>query len=397
MRADSTNCASPFRYQMGFESAELLKLIIRKTPPGKKGGGLLMIQKPHLVVLDLMCSIHRLSSFKGTIIELYNVLMEQVRIWLIDHKTPIVWISIDKGVPAYKTRKANNKANDEKGPRPYPKHTIIDEYGRLVFCTPVSDHAESGVKFRIDGSSDTIEVDRLLCSERRLRRCLFDFFGTLARGETKNVPAGSKLIISYSLDKALSPIVITSTDYQRGVAEYYNDLMEADWDMQRAITQLSREMPARSATLVCSVDGDMLGILGYGVVHAKRKYPDRAGPVYFYNMNQTVNGRTIEMNDFVEGILYEHSMTIAGFCCCCSCVAMTMFAKPGSRLALVLNTSGMPSSRFIAIPPNQPMKLRPLHLNPMRPKPRPVGPCFHSLHLNPVESREPFRVLGRTF
>jgi hypothetical protein len=153
----------------------------------------------------------------------------------------------------------------------------------------------------------------LLCSERRLRRCLFDFFGTLARGETKNVPAGSKLIISYSLDKALSPIVITSTDYQRGVAEYYNDLMEADWDMQRAITQLSREMPARSATLVCSVDGDMLGILGYGVVHAKRKYPDRAGPVYFYNMNQTVNGRTIEMNDFVEGILYEHSMTIAGF------------------------------------------------------------------------------------
>lgn len=300
---------------MGFETAELLKLIVRKSPSGKKGGALLMIHKPHLVVLDLMCSIHRLSSFKGTIVELYNVLMEQVRIWLIDHKTPIVWVSIDKGVPVFKTRKTYNRPSDEKTPQPYPLHTSVDAYGRLIFCTPVYDHANGRVKFRVTGSSGTIEVSRLLCSERRLRWRIFDFFGTLAQGEAKNIPAGSKLVISYSLDKELSPVVVTSTDYKRGVAEYYNDLLEADWDMQWAITHLSlrSELPPRAASLVCSVDGDMLGILGYGVYHARRTYPDRAGPVYFYNMNQTANGRTIEMGDFVEGLLYEHDMTIAGF------------------------------------------------------------------------------------
>ncbi len=367
---------------MGFGCSDLLPLIHQKTPKS----GFLHINRPDGVVYDFNCFLHQLgyvgatpapvvtaaaaaasaagaggaevvkrSAWRGTLPQLYNVMMRPIREWVCTLGAKVVWVSVDKGVPIFKrfrkggggpaSKKSDEKQTDEDAAAaaaaavtvPYPPFTEVDDQGNLIFCNPVT--------YRVESISAEIDVGRLLASERRLRKCVLDFFFRVMAGcgEANNLPTGAKIIISYSMDPEQSPVVLTKeTGYQRGVACYRNNWLEADWDMSRAVYHLQKSEGCKSV-LACSVDGDILGVFACHVYYRIFECGDsmKTTPLYLWNMNKGSNARLSEMVQFVFELETGAGLTVSDFivtlCCCGNDYASKQDITPWIGAAMIWN------------------------------------------------------------
>src|SRR5689334_496385 len=233
---------------MGFQDQTLLALLLSLAPKAMRD----FIPDPDILLVDWMCCMHKMGSMELTAVELYNFMMQPYREYLRrpNGKTQVIWISVDKRwVPLLKqnTVKKRDKTSaaaaaaaaaaapapapapasdvemtDVKQPSerkaaatpPYPKNTQLDRWGRIV---PVKLHPHTitgpTAKYVISKAPTESMANHkfsvsALCASRELRHKVMIFmFTRLAPRESKNLPAGTRIVISYSEDYAISPII----------------------------------------------------------------------------------------------------------------------------------------------------------------------------------------------
>lgn len=310
---------------------------------------------PEILMLDLMCHLHQMGSMEATPDELYNYIMEPIRM-LLHHplnKTKTVWISVDKRyVPKLKlgtTKKRDARsasaagAEDGEGEEkerpsnslPYPPHTQVDEHGRVIFVKlwPTTKSGEFAQYCVAGTPKDNKLVMTRLCASRELRYKVFLYmFTKLAPLETKNLPAGTRLIISFSDDVSYSPVVVESKQDQHrsvwgGMSRefFHNAWPEADHDQPAGLAVLLTEIlktPGAGngyrpvSVLSCSVDSDMYGIWSMFVSHPRNSVWVNAGlQLYFWNMNPKRDGpnaKVVDMCQFVKGVQKDYGVTGEG-------------------------------------------------------------------------------------
>jgi len=322
---------------MGFQDKTLLPLLISLASGAIRES----MPWPEILMLDLMCHLHQMGSMEATPVELWNYIMEPIRRHLNNpyNKTKTVWISVDKRyVPKLKqnttkardSRAANETKGDGQGEEkkstasslPYPPHTQVDEYGRVIFVRLLSTTTNSAPHYEVAGwpEGNKLVLSRL-CSSRELRYKVFLYmFTKLAPLESKNLPKGTRLIISFSDDQKVSPVVVTSNQdeplgpfFAKDRLFFYNSWPEADHDQPFGLKQLLEERrkdPQRGlgpvSVLACSVDGDMYGIWSMFIDHPRNSVWVNGGlQLYFWNMNPVKGGpnaKTVDMVQFVKNV-----------------------------------------------------------------------------------------------
>ncbi len=357
---------------MGLQDKTLLPLLITLAAGATRD----FIPWPEIVLLDLMCHLHQMGAMEVTPVELYNYILEPIRRHLHDprNKTTTVWMSVDKRyVPVLKqntsqardTRAAAASAStsaagvnpatdgdgeeEKKAPSavvptlPYPATTQVDEFGRVIFMKLLPTTTRQSPQYCIAGWPDgnRLVVSRL-CSSRELRYKVFLYiFTKLAPLEARNLPCGTRLIISFTDDRAIGPIVVTGRHGSVPLlssaaasaashaaaspgecAAFYNGWPEADHDQPAGLRALLREReeardgPRALSVLACSVDSDMYGIWSLFLSHPRFSTWVNGGlQLYFWNMNPIKGGpnaRVIDMTQFAHKLQAEHCVTSDG-------------------------------------------------------------------------------------
>jgi hypothetical protein len=326
---------------MGFQDKTLLPLLISIAAGATRD----FIPWPEILILDLMCHLHQMGAMEVTPVELWNYIMEPIRRHLNDprNKTRTVWISVDKRyVPKLKlnTSKARDsraaatsakpgeveEEEEKKMPAsslPYPPHTQVDEFGRVIFVKLLETTTSAAPQYQVAGwpEGNKLILSRL-CSSRELRYKVFLYmFTKLAPLEAKNLPKFTRLVISFSDDREVSPVIVESKDEPFPYLHYggiglndrlYNGWPEADHDQAYGLQALLKEIIQHErglrplGVLACSVDGDMYGIWSMFVSHARNSVWVNGGlQLYFWNMNPVKGGpnsKTVDMIRFTKNL-----------------------------------------------------------------------------------------------